>query len=59
MLYSTLAAAYAEAGRYADAVAASDRAIDLARAAHEPQEAERYAHQRELYRAGKPFHFER
>ena len=59
VLYSTLAAAYAEAGRYADAVAAGERALELARAAHEPQEAERFAHQLELYRAGKPFHFER
>jgi hypothetical protein len=31
VLYSTLAAAYAEAGRYRDAVAAGNRAVDLAR----------------------------
>ncbi len=59
VLYSTLAAAYAEAGRFPDAVAAGERALALARDAHQPGEAERYARQLELYRAGRPFHFEK
>ena len=58
VLYSTLAASYAEAGRYADAVAAGERAVDLARRANSSAEAERYAQQLALYRAGRPFHFD-
>jgi tetratricopeptide (TPR) repeat protein len=59
VLYSTLAAAYAEAGRFPDAVAAGTRAVDLARRANSSDEAERYAQQLEFYRAGRPFHFAR
>jgi Flp pilus assembly protein TadD len=57
VLYSTLAAAYAEAGRFPDAVAAGERAVELARAAHAAEDAERYAEQLARYRAGQPFHF--
>jgi len=57
VLYSTLAAAYAEAGRFPEAVQAGERAVALARGAHEPQEAGRYEDQLRSYRAGKPFHF--
>jgi tetratricopeptide (TPR) repeat protein len=57
VLFSTLAAAYAEAGRFAEAVSAGERAVELARAAHATQEIERYAEQLRSYRAGKPFHF--
>jgi tetratricopeptide (TPR) repeat protein len=57
VLYSTLAAAYAEAGRFPDAVSAGERAIALARAAGAAKDSERYAEQLRSYRAGKPFHF--
>jgi pentatricopeptide repeat protein len=55
VLYSTLAAAYGEAGRFDDAVKACERAIELSRAAQQPEEAERYATQLESYRARRPF----
>lgn len=58
-IYSTLAAAYAEAGRFREAAAASQRAIELARAAHDAAAAERFSQQAENYRKGKPFHFEK
>jgi tetratricopeptide (TPR) repeat protein len=57
VLYSTLAAAYAEVGRFPAAVDAGERAVELARAAHAAQEIERYEEQLRSYRAGKPFHF--
>lgn len=52
----TLAAAYAEAGRFAEAVATAQRAIELATAAGQTQVAARNAELLELYRAGKPYH---
>jgi tetratricopeptide (TPR) repeat protein len=57
VLYSTLAAAYAESGRFPEAVGAGERAVALARAAHATQELERFEAQLRCYRAGKPFHF--
>jgi tetratricopeptide (TPR) repeat protein len=57
VLYSTLAAAYAEAGRFPEAVRACERAIELAQAAREGEEAKRYAGQLARYRSGRPFHF--
>jgi protein O-mannosyl-transferase len=57
VLYSTLAAAYAEAGRYPDAVKAGVRATELARAEHDSAAGVRYAEQLAGYRAGRPFHF--
>ncbi len=57
VLYSTLAAAYAEAGRFPDAVGAGERAVALARAARAEQDAERYEEQLRCYRLGRPFHF--
>ena len=59
VLYSTLAAAYAEAGRFPEAVAAGQRAVALARAAGESESAGRYLQQLADYRAGRPFHFDR
>ncbi len=50
---STLAAAYAEAGQYPDAVKTIERALKLAEAASEASIAD-YRHQLELYQAGKP-----
>jgi superkiller protein 3 len=59
VLYSTLGAAYAEAGRFADAVNAGRRAVELAAADGDTAAATRYAQQLECYRAGRPFHFAR
>jgi len=56
-IYSTLAAAYAEAGRLPDAVRAGERAVELARAGGQIQEAQRYAQQLRCYRSGMPFHY--
>jgi tetratricopeptide (TPR) repeat protein len=50
----TLAAAYAEAGRFNDAVAAAEKARSLAEAANERELAARNLKLSELYRAGKP-----
>jgi tetratricopeptide (TPR) repeat protein len=57
VLYSTLAAAYAEAGRFPDAVRACERAIELAKGAGDVQQAAAFIRQLSRYRAGKPFHF--
>ena len=57
-VYSTLAAAYAEAGRYPDAVRTGMRAVELARAAGWPDDAQRYANQLKCYRDGRAYHFE-
>jgi len=51
----TLAAAYAEGGRFDEAVAAIEQAVDLAEQAGREAEAARYRARLELYRAGKPF----
>ena len=58
-LYSTLAAAYAEAGRMPDAVRAGARAVELARAERDSAAATGYAQQLAGYREGHPFHFGR
>jgi protein O-mannosyl-transferase len=52
----TLAAAYAEAGRFDNAVATESRAIELARAASKSDLAEHFAARLALYRENKPFH---
>jgi Flp pilus assembly protein TadD len=52
----TLAAAYAEAGRFEDAIHTAGQARDLARTAGNQKLAERNQQLLELYRAGKPFH---
>jgi tetratricopeptide (TPR) repeat protein len=52
----TLAAAYAEAGRFADAVATAQKAVDCARLRNETPLAERNQQLLELYRAGKAYH---
>ena len=57
VLQATLAAAYAEAGRFTAAVRAGERAVELARAAGETAEAERYERQLAHYRRGRPFHY--
>ncbi len=52
----TLAAAYAEAGRFADAEAAAKRAIALARASGNARFATINEQLLQLYQAGKPYH---
>jgi pentatricopeptide repeat protein len=52
----TLAAAYAEAGRFNDAVATAQKARDLARKTGLEEIAERNEQLLELYQAGKPYH---
>jgi tetratricopeptide (TPR) repeat protein len=56
LLIGTLAAAYAEAGRFPDAIATAQKAIDLATAAGQPAIATRNRELLELYRAGQPYH---
>jgi len=52
----TLAAAYAEAGRFDDAVKAAEKAHDLATAAGEKEVAERNEQLLEVYKEGKAYH---
>jgi tetratricopeptide (TPR) repeat protein len=52
----TLAAAYAEAGRFDNAITTAARAEQLARARMQNELADRFAQRLELYRQGKPFH---
>jgi len=56
VLLGTLAAAYAEAGRFADAVRTAEKARDLATAAGQKDVAQKNAQLLESYRAGKPCH---
>jgi protein O-mannosyl-transferase len=56
VLLGTLAAAYAEAGRFAEAVATAEKARDLALTAGQTAVAETNRRLLELYRAGKPYH---
>jgi len=52
----TLGAAYAEAGRFTDAVQAAEKAVDLADAGGETQFAMVNRHLLGLYQKGEPFH---
>ena len=52
----TLAAAFAEAGRFQEAVDTTQRAIELASQHSNPQLASALSSQLDLYRAGLPFH---
>ncbi|PYJ07297.1 MAG: hypothetical protein DME25_04185 [Verrucomicrobia bacterium] len=51
----TLAAAYAEAGRFADAAAMAEHAHSLAEAANQKELAAKSLKLQELYRSGKPY----
>ena len=51
----TLAAAYAAAGRFNEAIATAQKAIDLARAAGQPTLVEEYEARLELYRSGHAY----
>ncbi len=55
VLMGTLAAAYAEAGRFPEAVAMADKAIAKAREDKQDDVVKRNAELRELYRRGKPY----
>jgi Flp pilus assembly protein TadD len=55
-MVSVLAAAYAEAGRFTEAVAAAQKAIDLARGSGDARFATMNEQLLSLYRAGKPYH---
>ena len=59
VLFSTLAAAYAETGRFDDAVLACRRAIELARRAEPAQDAHAFEEQLGCHVQRKPFHFRR
>jgi protein O-mannosyl-transferase len=50
-----LAAAYASAGRFADAVGAEEKAVQLTAAAGQAEVAEQMRSRLELYRAGRPY----
>ena len=54
-ILDTLAAAYAAAGQYEDAVATAQQAIDLAKAANVQAMADQIHNRMELYRGGKPY----
>ncbi len=51
----TLAAAYAEAGRFAEATAAAQEALALAESAKQPARVESIQSRLNLYRAGRPY----
>ena len=55
-MIGALAAAYAEAGRFTEAVAATQKAIDLARAGGDARFAAVNEQLLPLYRSGKPYH---
>ena len=56
VMIGTLAAAYAEAGRFSDAATAAERAAAVAGELGETEVAARNRELLQLYRAGKPFH---
>jgi hypothetical protein len=51
-----LAAAYAEDGRFDDAIRVAQKAIELENAAGQQELAQRIQERLKLYRAGQPFH---
>jgi tetratricopeptide (TPR) repeat protein len=55
-MLGALAAAYAEAGRFSDAVSTAQKAIELARAAGDVQFAGMNEQLLRLYQAGRPYH---
>jgi tetratricopeptide (TPR) repeat protein len=56
VLVGTLAAAYAEAGRFKEAIETAQQARDLAQAAGQPEVAEKNRQLLELYKSGQPYH---
>ena len=57
-MLDTLAAAYAEAGRFPEAVQASQKALDLAYSADMVELAEEIETRLPLYQAGRPYRVE-
>ena len=55
-IVGTLAAAYAEAGRFDDAIQSIQKAIDLAKTTGQPEQLTQLNSELELYRAGQPYH---
>jgi tetratricopeptide (TPR) repeat protein len=55
VLIGTLAAAYAEAGRFKEAIETAQRARRLAQAARQPEVAEKNRQLLELYQSGRPY----
>ena len=55
VLVGTLAAAYAEAGGFKEAIATAQRACNLARAAGQSEVAENNRQLLELYKSGRPY----
>lgn len=55
MCLDVLAAAYAAAGRFNDAIPTAQKAIDLARSAGQPQVVKGIEARLQLYRAGRPY----
>ena len=53
---NVLAAAYAEAGRFSDAIRVGQRAIDVATVAGQSELAQQIQERLRLYQAGRPFH---
>jgi hypothetical protein len=56
MIIGTLAAAYAEAGRFEEAIAAAERAQSVARELGLQEVAEKNQKLVELYKARRPYH---
>ena len=56
VMVGTLAAAYAEAGRFDGAIATAEKAIALAEKNHEPELLQKNRELFELYRAHQPYH---
>ena len=54
-ILDTFAAAYAEAGRFGDAVPAAQQAIELAKLAGQAEAAQRIQARLQLYQAGQPY----
>jgi spermidine synthase len=52
----TLAVAYAAAGRFNDAIATAQKAIELARSASQAQLVQKMEARLQLYRDGQPYH---
>jgi hypothetical protein len=53
--FDTLAAAYAEAGRFDEAISVAQTALEMASAAQEADTAEKIRSRLELYRARRPY----
>jgi len=54
-LVDTLAAAYAAAGRFSDAVATAEKAVKLAASTDNKERAERIQNRLQLYKRGQPY----